>query len=352
MHLHDLLTDEVMELFVDDRGTAADSFNDMAAKLHCIFTRVWECKLLLSAAKLQFFMTEAVFAGGCIGPKGVLPDITKLTAIVDWNKPQDALNLASFLGLTGHFRDLIKDYARLEQPLWDLICNVDLPPNCSKTTYRKIMAGHRLQSIWNAEHDKSFIRLKAVITMEPILKGPKWDGTIFIVTTDGCKEGFAGALVQHFKTTLPSGRVVEKLHSIAFNSKQTSRTEEKYKPFLLEFAALKFSLDKFSNIIWGFPVEIETDCQVLCDVMLNDKLNTAHARWQDSILAQQIDDIHHVPGKINVVVDGISQKWEGIPRQVGDGSEWTVCKDWEAATGLVNNILHVTAEGDIHALKD
>ena len=248
-HLHDLLTDKVMELFVDDGGTAADLFDDMAAKLHRIFTRVWEHKLSLSAAKSQFIMTEAVFAGGRIGPKGVLPDLTKLTAIVDWDKPQDALNLASFLGLTGHFWDLIKDYARLEQPLRDLIHNVDLPPNCSKMTYHKIMARHRLQSIWNAEHDKSFIHLKAVITMEPVLKGPKWDGTPFIVTTDGCKEGFAGVLAQHFKTTLPSGHVVEKLHPIAFASKETSCTEEKYKPFLLEFASLKFSLDKFSNII-------------------------------------------------------------------------------------------------------
>ena len=66
----------------------------------------------------------------------------------------------------------------------------------------------------------------------------------------------------------------------------------------------------------------------------------------------QIVNVRHVPGKINVVADGISRKWEDIPRQVGDGSEWTVCEDWEAATGLVNNILHVTAEGDIHALKD
>ena len=139
------------------------------------------------------------------------------------------------------------------------------------------MAGHRLQSIWNAEHDKSFICLKAVITTEPVLKGSKWDRTPFIVTTFGCKEGFAGVLAQCFKTTLPSSCVVEKLHPIAFASKQTSCTEEKYKPFLLKFAALKFSLDKFLNITWGFPMEIKTDCQVLCDVMLNDKLNVAHA---------------------------------------------------------------------------
>jgi hypothetical protein len=351
-HLHDLLTDEVMELFVDDGGMAADSFDDMVTRLRRIFTRVRERKLSLSAAKSQFFMTEAVFVGGRVGPEGVLPDLTKLTAIVDWDKPQDALNLSSFLGLTGHFRDLVKNYARLEQPLRDLIQNVELPPNCSKTTYRRIMAGHKLESVWTVEHDKAFTHLKAVITTEPVLKGPRWDGTPFVVTTDGCKEGFAGVLVQRFKTTLPSGRIVEKLHPLVFASKRTSRTEEKYKPFLLEFAALKFSLDKFSNIIWGFLVEIETDCQALRDVMLNDKLNAAHARWRDGILAQQITDVRHVPGKINVVADGISQKWEGLPRQVGDGSEWTVCEDWEEATGLVNDILHVAPSNDMTRLKE
>jgi hypothetical protein len=108
----------------------------MVTKLRRIFTRMRERKLSLSAAKSQFFMTEAIFAGGWVGPDGVLPDLTKLTDIVDWDKLRDALNLASFLGLTGHFRDLVKNYARLEQPLRDLIRNVELPPNCSKTTYQ------------------------------------------------------------------------------------------------------------------------------------------------------------------------------------------------------------------------
>ena len=46
MHLHDLLMDEVMELFVDNGGTAADTFDDMTAKLHRIFTRVWEMEVI------------------------------------------------------------------------------------------------------------------------------------------------------------------------------------------------------------------------------------------------------------------------------------------------------------------
>lgn len=98
---------------------------------------------------------------------------------------------------------------------------------------------------------------------------------------------------------------------------------------MLEFAALKFGLDKFSDTIWGFPVEIETDCQALRDVLLSDNLNAAHARWRDGIIAHRIVDVRHVPGKLNVIADGLSRQWEGQPRDEGmeDGSTWTVSED-------------------------
>jgi hypothetical protein len=121
--------------------------------------------------------------------------------------------------------------------------------------------------------------LKKVLTSEPVLHRPHFDGSHFIVTSDGSQDAFGAVLSQRFTTVLPNGKSVIKLHPLAFASKRTSKSEAKYKPFLLEFAALKFGLDKFSNIIWGFPVEIETDCQALRDVMMNDKLNATHSRW-------------------------------------------------------------------------
>ena len=86
-------------------------------------------------------------------------------------------------------------------------------------------------------------------------------------------------LAQKFTETRKGGKTVTKLHPIAYASKRTSPAEAKYKPFLLEFAALKFSLDKFDDIIWGSPVEIETDCQALRDVLLSEELNATHSRW-------------------------------------------------------------------------
>ena len=180
------------------------------------------------------------------------------------------------------------------------------------------------------------------MTAEPILRGPRWDGTPFIITTDGSQDAFGAVLTQRFEYTLPSGKVVRKLHPIAFASKRTSKTEEKYKPFLLEFAALKFGLDKFTDITWGFPIEIETDCQALRDHLLNDKLSATHARWRDGILAHQIIDIRHMPGRLNVVADGLSRANEGAEHEEGDGSEWTVSEDWEANTGFTHDIFHTS----------
>lgn len=107
--------------------------------------------------------------------------------------------------------------------------------------------------------------------------------------------------------------MVRKSHPIAFASKRTSIAEAQYKLFMLEFAALKFALDKFNDIIWGFPGEIKTDCQALQNVLMSDTLNTTHARWCDGVLAHHIIDVCHIPGRVNLVGDGISWMDKGQP---------------------------------------
>ncbi|TFY73137.1 hypothetical protein EWM64_g10875 [Hericium alpestre] len=194
------------------------------------------------------------------------------------------------------------------------------------------MQSFKVQDFWTTDHTCAFLELKAAISSEPVLHGPRWDGTPFIVTTDGCKDGFAGVLTQRSTTLLPSGRTVVKLHPLAFASKRTSSSEEKYMPFLLEFATLKFALDKFGDIIGHFPVEIETDCQALQDVLLSDKLNSAHACWWDGILAYHIVDVRHVP----------------VP---GDGSEWTVNEDWEATAGFADTLLLTLDDPGVSTLR-
>ena len=111
--LGDLLPKLEIELLVDDGGMAGDEFDNMMNRTRQFFTRVRKSSLSLSAKKSEFFMTSIIFAGARVGPGGVQPDNTKLTAVVDWREPPDLLNLSRFLGLTGYFRDLVKGYAKL-----------------------------------------------------------------------------------------------------------------------------------------------------------------------------------------------------------------------------------------------
>jgi hypothetical protein len=48
-----------------------------------------------------------------------------------------------------------------------------------------------------------------------------------------------------------------------------------------------------------------------------------------------------VPGKLNVIADRLSCQWEGQPIDavIDDGSAWMVSEDWEANSGLINDLL-------------
>ncbi|KIJ08794.1 hypothetical protein PAXINDRAFT_59090, partial [Paxillus involutus ATCC 200175] len=65
---------------------------------------------------------------------------------------------------------------------------------------------------WCEEHTQAFIALKLALLSEPVLKGPKFDGTPFIVTSNGSKHGFGAILTQRFTTTFPSGKMVNRTH--------------------------------------------------------------------------------------------------------------------------------------------
>ena len=147
-----------------------------------------------------------------------------------------------------------------------------------KAAYRTALSRVKLANVWTTTHAATFLKLKKALTSDPMLKAPCFGGTLFVVTLDSFKDGFGSMLTQRFKKTCPGGRKIEKLHPIIFASKCTSPAEVQYQPFLLEFTVLKFCLDKFDDIVWGFLVEIEMDCQALQDVMLSNNLNAMHAR--------------------------------------------------------------------------
>jgi hypothetical protein len=336
------LVGTLVELFTDDGGIAGDDFEEKLATLRTLLEWIRQEDLSLSPQKTSLFMGEVVFAGERVGKQGIKPDLAKLTAVVNWKVPQDLLNLNAFTCLTGYFRTLIKDYAVIAQPLTDLCHGMEVPHHQGKGSYQKAMRNLSLVGKWTKELNDAFLDLKLALTSEPVLRSPRYDGSPFVVTMDGCMTGFAGILSQWNETVLTNGMTVRRLHPIGFASKRTSPAEERYKPFLLEFGALKFSLDKFSDTIYGYPIELETDCQALRDILLNDKLNTTHAHWKEAVIQHHIVDVRYRPRKDNKGADGISRQFSGVPKQPGNGHKWTVSEDWHTDTGLAHDLFQIT----------
>ena len=193
--------------------------------------------------------------------------------------------------------------------------------------------------------------LKTALTSSPVLKGPKYNSSSFTITTDGCKDSFVGVLTQHFQWTSSCGNTHTQTHPITFASKCTSDSESHYKPYLLEFAILKYSLDKFSDTIAGYPVEVKMDCLALQDTILNNKLNTTHAQWLDGIMGHNIVDICHHLGHLNQAADGISRQFMDMPAEKGDGHEWLVDPSWTVNAGLAYDVWSAGVDDSISQLR-
>ena len=346
------LVGTMLQLFVDDSAVAGNVFADKLANLRTFFTCCHEEHLSLSPQKSKLFMSEAIFAGERVGTNGIRGDLTKLTAVVNWQRPTTIQNLEAFLSLTGYFQPLIKNYCLLKKPLKDLANTLVVPAGGGKQAYRNAARAHHLQEQWTSAHDKAFVILKIALTSAPVVKGPKYDGSSFIVTTDGCKDGFAGILSQCFEWEDKRGATHTRIHPIAFASKQMSDSESRYQPYLLEFAALKFSLDKFSNDIGGYPIEIETDCKALRDTIVNNKLNATHARWLDGIMGHHIVDCRYQPGRENQAPDCISCQFTDTPQVQGDGHDWLVDPSWEANMQLAYDIWTIQLDNEQAGLRE
>ena len=343
--LDDMIGRELVN-WMDDICLPGDDFDTKMSNLRKFFTRCREKSLSLSPSKTKLFFTEVLFAGAMIGPSGIKPNLDKVAAVVNWPEPQDVQDLMAFLGLTNYFRRLINDYARIAAPLTDLTRNlqIDIPKRgwkARKGAYKCALQSISLKDKWTSEHQRAFVTLKIILSSEPVVRSPQYDGRPFRVTTDGSGDGLAGWLSQPFKESDSSGKTITRWYPISFCSKRTSPSESRYEPFLLEFAALKFSIDEFEPFIFGAPIEVETDCQALRDCLLKDKLNTHHSRWMQSILSHNIIDIRHRPGIQNPVADGLSRMWHNRKRSTKDGSHWSVLPDWEASKGIKNDIMSV-----------
>jgi hypothetical protein len=117
---HDLLRKCVL-VFVDDILIYNRTLEEHKKHLLEVFQILQQNQLLLKKSKCSFAQTSLEYLGHIISSKGVSTDPEKIKAVQAWPTPTNVKKLRGFLGLSGYYRKVIKNYGILSRPLNDLL---------------------------------------------------------------------------------------------------------------------------------------------------------------------------------------------------------------------------------------
>jgi transposase InsO family protein len=206
--------------------------------------------LTLNVRKCSFLATSVEYLGFEINAGTIKPGARKTKAVSEFARPQNVRQVRQFLGLTGYFRQFVKDYAFIAKPLTQLT-KKDHPWTWDETT------------------EVSFTALRDALVRRPVLV--IYDPTRPTeVHTDASQDGIAGILLQ---------KKDGKLHPVSYYSRQTTPTEKKWHSYELECRAVVESIAKFRVYLLGIEFTVVTDCNALKTAGTKRDLVPRIGRW-------------------------------------------------------------------------
>ncbi|XP_023212687.1 uncharacterized protein LOC111615516 [Centruroides sculpturatus] len=210
--------------------------------------------------------------------EGIRPDPDKINCVLTFPKPTNKHDIKLFLGLTGYYRRHIKSYADIAKPLKDLLKN-------------------DAQFQWGEEQERSFERLKEVITSSPHLKS---DFTKpFKLATDASNEAIGAVLSQEDKRgEMP----------IAYASRILRKSEKNYSTTEKKILAVVWATKYFKPYLYERKFIILIDHRPLKWLMSNkdSSTNSRIARW--IIFLQEFEfEVRHKARECHKNADALSR---------------------------------------------
>lgn len=79
-----------------------------------------EKQLFAKMSKCEFWLHEVSFLGHVISSGGILVDLPKVDAILQWEDPKIVIEIRRFIGLASYYRRFIEGFSKLALPLTQL----------------------------------------------------------------------------------------------------------------------------------------------------------------------------------------------------------------------------------------
>ena len=231
--------------------------------MHVIFDQLREYNLKLKPLKCSLFKEKINYLAHQVSKQGVRPSNTNLKAIVKCALPQTYTEIRAFLSLVGHYRQFIKGFVWIAQPL------------------NKHLAGEgaSIKSEWvslSKEALEAFLALKQACMNSPVLAFADYTKD-FLLKMDTSKEGLGAVLSQKKEDGW--------FHPVAYGSRALTTHEKNYHSTKLEFLALKWAVtENFKEYLLYQPFLVKNDNNPLMYITTTPNLDATGHQWVGALV--------------------------------------------------------------------
>ena len=188
--------------------------------LHMVFTGFCKHNLKLKPSKCNYFWQEITYLAHHVSWTGVRSSRENVQAIIDFPLPDTYSKIWAFLGLSGNYRQFIKNFAYLAEPLHKYL-------NGEGASWKSEGLHLSMEARWTLK------KIKRKLINAPVLAFADYTEP-FCLEMDASKEGLHVVLSQKQSNV--------KYHPIAFASRTLNNHEENYHSLKLEFLVLKWAI--------------------------------------------------------------------------------------------------------------
>ena len=250
-------------VYIDDVIIHTATHEHHLQVLDQVLTKLEEHQLKINLAKCFFGNTEVAYLGFVLTPEGIRPGREKLQLLRDMPPPNNLRQVRQFIGLCNFFRNHIKDFALISQPLHQLT--------------RK--SADFKQGPIPEDALKAFHLIRNALISEPVVAFPRADRKFALISEpqlpseqqEGC---FSASLCQIDEQGA--------FHVLAHASRQFRDHEANYPPFLIDMANALYGMDAFDQYLRGQPFILYMDERPQPD--LSHLHKKTYARFQAAAL--------------------------------------------------------------------
>ena len=268
-----------IDSYIDDVLAHTSEWLKHIEVLRDFFSRVKKANLTLKPSKCELGYDKVEFLGYTITGDSVGPKASKITQIIDAERPATKKQVRSFLGMVNFYRRFIPTCATLTSPLSDLT-----KKNCSNLVQ------------WGDRQEEAFEKLKQLLYQAPILKLPDIN-LPYIIQTDASNTGIGAVLLQEHNGIK---------HPICYISRKLLQREKNYSVSERECLAVIWAIHKLQRYISQTEFTLETDHRPLECLNKGTVTNSRIIRWK-LILQSYTFHVKYIKGCDNVIADYLSR---------------------------------------------